>query len=79
MRSGGSPCSSSFTLEATFLRGDLPAPADVDEAESAAWRARLATAVRRLSAAGIETVLNEAAAETYLALRVQWQPHTSDV
>ena len=62
------------TLETTFLPGDLPAPADVTSAEEA-WRTRFAAAVRRLSAAGVETMANEAGAETYLALRAQWQPH----
>ena len=63
------------TLETTFLPGDLPAPADVNSAESEAWRTRFAAAVRRLSAAGVETMPNEAGAETYLALRAQWQLH----
>ncbi|KAB1071212.1 two pore domain potassium channel family protein [Methylobacterium planeticum] len=63
------------TLETTFLPGDLPVSAGVNSAESEVWRTRLAGAVRRLSAAGVETIPNEAGAETYLALRAQWQPH----
>ncbi|MEA1835126.1 two pore domain potassium channel family protein [Methylobacterium durans] len=63
------------TLEMTFLPGDLPAPAEVNSAESEAWRTRFAAAVRRLSAAGVEAMPNEARAETYRALRAQWQPH----
>ncbi|WP_132253316.1 two pore domain potassium channel family protein [Methylobacterium segetis] len=63
------------TLETTFLPGHLPAPAEVNSAESEAWRTRFAAAVRRLSAAGVETMPGEAGAETYLALRAQWQPH----
>lgn len=63
------------TLETTFLPGSLPAPADVNNAESEAWRARFAEALRRLSAAGVETTPDEARLETYLALRAQWQPH----
>ncbi|GJE44686.1 two pore domain potassium channel family protein [Methylobacterium soli] len=64
-----------ITLEMTFLPGDLPVPADVTSAESDAWRTRFAAAVRRLSAAGVETTPDEAGAETYLAMRAQWQPH----
>ena len=63
------------TLETTFLPGDLPAPAAIDRAESEAWRTHFAAAVRRLSAAGVETMPDAAGIETYLALRAQWQPH----
>ena len=63
------------TLETTFLPGDLPAPADVNNAESEAWRARFAEALRRLSAAGVETMPHGAGVETYLTLKAQWQPH----
>ena len=63
------------TLETTFLRGDLPMPAEVSRVESEAWRTRFAEAVRKLSSAGIEAMPTEAGAEIYLALRARWQPH----
>ncbi|MER2252385.1 two pore domain potassium channel family protein [Methylorubrum podarium] len=63
------------TLETTFLPGDLAAPADVNNSESEAWRIRFAEALRRLSAAGVETRPDGAGVETYLTLKAQWQPH----
>jgi hypothetical protein len=63
------------TLEKTFLPGDLPAPADMDDAESEDWRIRFEKALGRLSAAGVETMPDAAGVETYLALKAQWQPH----
>lgn len=63
------------TLETTFLPGDLPTPAEVDNAESDAWRTQFAAALRRLSAAGVETMPGEVGVGTYLSLRARWQPH----
>ena len=63
------------TLETTFLPGDLPAPADANCTERAAWRTRYAAASGLLSEAGVEPTPGGPGPETYVALRARWQPH----
>jgi hypothetical protein len=68
------------TLEEAFLGRDLPEPAAPDPDTRDQWRRRFWDAVRTLHAANIDLAPNlELAADTYVALRSQWNPHISNL
>lgn len=66
-------------LEETFVPGGKPTPQDedVDRARlKPQWDAHFAASLRRLDAAGIQTISNaEAAAERYFEIRRKWEPY----
>ncbi len=61
-------------IATTFLPGGLPQQPDgPDEQSKDRWRQRYLVALRRLRAAGIQTIADErAGAEVYVSLRAQW-------
>jgi ion channel len=63
-------------LERVFLPGGVPdASEEPNESTRAVWRERFAKALRRLRAAGIETIADpEAGAEAYSSQRQTWEP-----
>lgn len=69
-----------MTLERAFLAGGIPGRAAPDAETRDQWRRRFFDAVRTLRAANIIVAPNlELAADSYVALRSQWNPHISNL
>lgn len=65
------------TLESTFVPGGLPQPPGPPDGQTRErWRRRYFAGLRRLRQAGIQTIVDEqAGAEEYVSLRVQWDTY----
>lgn len=64
------------TLEDAFIPGDLPERASPDAQTRSRWRNRFLNAAARLQAAGITLAADlDSAAERYIYLRSEWNPH----